>query len=222
MASRSLAGSRARSHLSEVLEDLPVFPLPGVVLMPGAMLPLHVFEPRYQALVRHSLATDRVFGIATLQPGFEADYDGSPQLYPEIGVGLIVAHERLEDDRWNLLLEHIARAVILEELPSPHPFRLVRAGVRADDPDGASVAMAQLRALVLQLAAIRPAAREEAGRIVALPDAEMLDELARRVLEDPDDQRRYLGLDRYVERAGLLGSRLGAVLAPRGTPSAEA
>ena len=222
MASRSLAGSLARSHPPEMLEDLPIFPLPGVVLMPGAMLPLHVFEPRYRALVRHCMAGDRILGIATLQPGSEDEPDGLPELYPEIGIRLIVAHERLDDGRSNILLEHIARAEIVEDLPTEQPFRLVRAGLHADDPDGAAVPLAQLRALVLQLAAIRPAAREEAGRIIALPDAEMLDELARRILEDPDDQRRYLVLDRYVERAGLLGSRLGAVLAPKGTPTAEA
>ena len=50
----------------------------------------------------------------------------------------------------------------------------------------------------------------------------VVDELARRVLENPDDQRRYLGLDRQAERASFIGQRLGEVLAPTGTPSAEA
>jgi hypothetical protein len=99
---------------------------------------------------------------------------------------------------------------------------VVHAVLRRDDPDGSSVAIAQLEALLLQLAAIRPAARDEVRRLMAMPDPEMLDELARRVLEDPDDQRKYLGLDRHAERAGLLGQRLGEVLAPTGTPSAEA
>ena len=51
---------------------IPLFPLPGVVLLPGTMLPLHIFEPRYRAMVADALAGDRMIGMAKLKPGWES------------------------------------------------------------------------------------------------------------------------------------------------------
>ena len=50
---------------------IPLFPLPGVVLLPGALLPLHIFEPRYRAMVADALAGDRRIGMAMIRPGWE-------------------------------------------------------------------------------------------------------------------------------------------------------
>ena len=68
-------------------QELPVLPLPDVVLMPGALLPLHIFEPRYRALIKHCRGGEGVMGIATLRPGFESDYYGEPPIFREVGVG---------------------------------------------------------------------------------------------------------------------------------------
>ena len=62
------------------LEEVPVFPLPNVVLLPGALLPLHVFEPRYREMTRDVVAGRRRMAVARLQPGFEADYHGRPPM----------------------------------------------------------------------------------------------------------------------------------------------
>jgi len=61
---------------------LPLFPLPNVVLFPGVFLPLHIFEPRYKEMVADALAGDRIIGMALLRPGWEADYEGRPPIYP--------------------------------------------------------------------------------------------------------------------------------------------
>jgi len=61
---------------------VPVFPLPGVVLFPGAEMSLHVFELRYRTMVREALSGGRRIALATLVPGWEADYEGSPAFHP--------------------------------------------------------------------------------------------------------------------------------------------
>ena len=95
---------------------IPIFPLPNVVLFPGVFLPLHIFEPRYRAMTRDALAEDRIIGISLLQPGFEADYEGRPPVYP-IGCAGVISHSaRLEDGRFNLVLHGLAKYRIVEEL----------------------------------------------------------------------------------------------------------
>jgi hypothetical protein len=112
---------------SDALETLPLFPLPSAILLPYEMLPLHVFEPRYRALVEQLLETGGPLGIAQLAPGWEAAYEGRPALRPVVGVGTIVRHERLPNGRFNILVRGLARARIEGELPPDQPFRVVRA-----------------------------------------------------------------------------------------------
>jgi len=108
---------------------LSIFPLGGAILFPGLQLPLHVFEPRYRALVGSALAKDRK--IAMIQP------QGSGEAAPlfDIGcVGRIGEVEALEDGRYNIVLEGEARFRLLRELEVTTPFRQVE-GELIDDPD---------------------------------------------------------------------------------------
>jgi Lon protease-like protein len=75
------------------LSSLPIFPLPNCVLLPGGLLPLHVFEPRYRELTRDCLAGAQLMGIARLRPGFETTYYGCPPVYERCGVGRIICSE---------------------------------------------------------------------------------------------------------------------------------
>jgi Lon protease-like protein len=96
---------------------IPLFPLPNVVLFPGVFLPLHVFEPRYRTMTQEALAGDRIIGMTLLQPGYEADYDGRPAVYP-VGCAGVVSHaERTSDGRYNIVLHGLEKFRIVEELP---------------------------------------------------------------------------------------------------------
>ena len=107
---------------------LSIFPLTGAVLYPGLQLPLHFFEPRYRALVSDSLARDR--RIAMIQP--QAPGEGAPLF--NIGcVGKIADVEALEDGRYNIVLEGIARFRLIRELDVTTPFRQVEAELLNDD-----------------------------------------------------------------------------------------
>ena len=103
-----------------------LFPLPDVVFFPRTNLPLHIFEPRYRQLMRDALAGDRRIAIALLQPGWEADYEGSPAVHPICCVGVIGSHQELEDGRFNLVLQGEQRIRICDVIQK-QPYRTVTA-----------------------------------------------------------------------------------------------
>jgi Lon protease-like protein len=115
---------------------VPVFPLPDVVFFPGVLLSLHVFEPRYQALVADARRGEGLIAIATLLPGWERDYDGAPPFHPLATIGRLGEIAELADGRSNITLLGLERAHLEEEF-TDRPYRLARARVapdRAPDP----------------------------------------------------------------------------------------
>jgi uncharacterized protein len=112
---------------------LSIFPLAGAILLPGSFLPLHIFEPRYRALVSDALARDRRIAMIQPRPGQD---DVHPELF-EIGcVGKVVEVEALEDGRFNLVLEGQSRFRLLREMEVTTPFRQVEADLGAFPNDG--------------------------------------------------------------------------------------
>ncbi|HEX4847878.1 MAG TPA: LON peptidase substrate-binding domain-containing protein [Novosphingobium sp.] len=99
-----------------------IFPLPGAILFPGMQLPLHIFEPRYRALVKDALARDRRIGM--IQP--QRAEEGAP-LYRIGCLGKIEEVEALDDGRFNLILEGEARFRLVRELDAATPFRQIEA-----------------------------------------------------------------------------------------------
>lgn len=108
---------------------LSIFPLPGAILYPGLQLPLHIFEPRYRAMVSDALARDR--RIAMIQP--QRPVEGAP-LFSVGCVGHIDEIEALEDGRFNLVLTGEARFRMLRELDVATPFRQIE-GELLDEPE---------------------------------------------------------------------------------------
>jgi Lon protease-like protein len=105
---------------------IAVFPLPNVVLFPRAILPLHVFEPRYRLMTHDALASSRLVAVALLRPGFEPRYHTlDVDIYPVVCVGRIIREERLPDGRYNFLLQGLTRAQILQE-NAELPYRRAR------------------------------------------------------------------------------------------------
>jgi Lon protease-like protein len=114
------------------LTRLSIFPLQGALLFPGLHLPLHLFEPRYRALITDALARDR--RIAMIQP--QGPGDDAPLF--DIGcVGKIGEFEALEDGRFNVILEGIARFRVIRELDVSTPFRQVEGELLTEPEDEA-------------------------------------------------------------------------------------
>ena len=103
-----------------------LFPLPNVTVFPHVMQPLHVFEPRYRALFAEALATNKLIAMATLEPGWEENYEQRPATYPHACLCRIATHTKLNDGCYNGLLVGLRRARIIEELPPGKIFREVR------------------------------------------------------------------------------------------------
>lgn len=114
------------------LSSLPIFPLPNCVLLPGGLLPLHVFEPRYRDLTRDCLAGHHLMAVARLRPGYETAYYGRPPVFERCGVGRIICSEELPDGRFALLLRGVARVEIARELPADRAYRIVEAKILPD------------------------------------------------------------------------------------------
>ena len=95
--------------------SIPLFPLPNVVLFPNVFLPLHIFEPRYRRMVADALQGDRIIGMVLLRPGWEADYEGRPAVYPIGCAGLITHAEPLADGRYNIVLRGLEKFRLLAE-----------------------------------------------------------------------------------------------------------
>jgi Lon protease-like protein len=109
-----------------------LFPLPNLVLFPQVMQPLHVFEPRYRQMTADALGSDRFIAIVLLQSGWEADYAGCPALYSVACLCRIVAEQRLDDGRFNILLRGLSRIQITQEIQSDMLYRSARAELLAD------------------------------------------------------------------------------------------
>ena len=105
--------------------EIPIFPLPNLVFFPQAIVPLHIFEPRYRTMIRDVLREKKQFGIFLLKPGWEKDYWGSPEIF-EVGcLGKIEAYESLPTGHFNVLLRGMYRIRVLECV-SDYPYRRMR------------------------------------------------------------------------------------------------
>jgi len=116
----------------ELFEAVPVFPLPHVVLFPEARLPLHIFEPRYRAMLRDCLASEeRTMVIAQIDRG------GGGRIASVAGIGVVVEHQLLPDGRSNIVVAGRAR-VRLEEIQEEEeprfPYKRARARRLFDAP----------------------------------------------------------------------------------------
>jgi Lon protease-like protein len=204
-----------------VVPQLPVFPLPNVVFFPGTLLPLHIFEPRYRAMIRHVMETDQRMAVALLRPGFEPTYEGAPAVHPVMCMGEVVTMQELPDGRSNVLLRGLARVKVLKELTTPHAFRVLEVQVLADEIGGR-----QGHALATQLATVRQLFGTVVSRVPQLQltdagdlfqaDADpayVIDAVASAIPADPERKQELLAERDLVQRGALLSAMLAEAVA---------
>ncbi len=158
----------------EILSALPIFPLPNVVLLPGMMLPLNVFEPRYLELVDHVLSSGLHIGVPLLRPGYEANYDGRPPVEQVFGVGRLLAHHRFPDGRRFIRLEGLGRVRLARELEPRHSFREVEAIALPEQALSDLRSLEILKAQLERVASLCPDDGEMIEGLLALRDARVL------------------------------------------------
>jgi len=200
------------------LAALPIFPLPEAVLFPGALLPLHVFEPRYRTMTSDVLAGRRVMAIARLRPGFEADYEGRPPVFATCGVGYVVGSEALPDGRYHILLRGVGRALIEAELPATKAYREVRARVlvdsRSQHPELLAERHQQLVAVCDRLSLLmddRGAELRELARALPSPSA-CADVLSAALVREPDDRQALLEMTDPADRLATVTGHIAELI----------
>jgi Lon protease-like protein len=194
-----------------------MFPLPGVVLFPRALLPLHIFEERYKKMARDLLSSHRHLAVAMLESPEDAMNPGRPAVRPIMGMGeVIVAHE-LPDGRFNVVLRGRARVHMDEEIASDEPYRMIVASLRTDLPVADVREMLDadqsLRALVGRLAENIPDGGELLRQVVASQSApaELADVLAAALIVDPHKRQRLLEIRDGLRRIELVTAEIVAM-----------
>ena len=194
--------------------EVPVFPLPSVVLFPKALLPLKVFEPRYRAMVKDVLDSHGCIAMALFKPGWEEQYfEGSPDVFTMVGVGRVLEYQPREDGTYRIARVDQVRE---EEPPAPE-----RAGLRER-------IRLYLHCLLKKEPSIGP-------RGLAKIDAEVeksedlgffIDSIGYHFLADPREKQLLLEATNALERERLLREFLvrhaKIVEDGRGDPSPEA
>jgi uncharacterized protein len=186
---------------------IPLFPLPEVVLLPGTLLPLHIFEPRYRAMVADALSGDRTIGMAMIKPGWETE-GRTPEIHPVGGAGRIVEAEELSDGRYNIVLEGEFRYRVVAESP-PAPYRVAEveeiASIPFRDPSEAMRISTEAASLFRAIAAAMeaPPLPEE-----PLGPERLASELAVRLRYDASELQALLETDSIPSRFEALLSRM--------------
>jgi hypothetical protein len=189
-----------RAALRGAVAALKVFPLHGVVVLPGTPAPFHVFEPRYKALVRDALRGDRILAFPSLF-GKSDEHALRPPLRAVCGAGVIEAEERYEDGRFDVVVRGLARVRLLEEAPQGKLYREFRAEVLEDvlppgGPRALESELEALRQLVYELSTKLPkesGAPQLAEAVAQMKDpSAIVDLVAAAAVSDADARQKVL------------------------------
>lgn len=197
-------------------EEIPVMTLPGATFFPQALMPLHIFEPRYREMLSHVLDDHRMFAVAALADTADPTLDEPPCRVAT--VGMIRACQKSDDGTSNLLLHGLVR-VRISEIVREHPYRTIRIRPLASEPGATAEENQTLR---LELTELLVAKQELAGRpsnqldqfLQTIDDPEtFVDVAAFNLCEDAALKQKLLETLNLNTRLKLFGRKLRAEVA---------
>jgi Lon protease-like protein len=209
------------------LSHLPVFPLPRAVLFPGTVLPLHVFEPRYVDMVTDALAGDRTLAIVMLKDE-AAEAESAAPIHDVACAGRIIHADRLDNGRYNILLQGMHRVRLLEELPLERAYRRFRAEIIPRPSEAelvrASRELGRMQSCVLSLRSSVAESDEQLVEVLrSTPDpVQLADILSAAVVSDSALQQSLLAEADFQSRLKSLIDALADVMVRTGAPPREA
>ena len=194
-------------------DEVPVMTLPGAVFFPQALMPLHIFEPRYQHMLRDVLATNRLFAVAGLDMGQVREPERFEPPHRIASVGIIRACQKNENGTANLLLQGLCRVEILKIL-GDEPYRRIQvralvseAGATADENMSLRRELARLLNLKQKLSAARSAEMAAFLKTVEDPEA-FVDIAAFSLCENAVFKQKLLETLDVHRRLKLFGNQL--------------
>jgi len=119
------AQSARAAEVRKLPAEIPLFPLPEVVLFPGNARPLVIYEPRYREMIADALKGDKIIGMVRLREGYEKDYEGRPPIDSVGCAGVIEDYKQLPDGRYAILLRGLTTFRITSE-DQRKPYRLAK------------------------------------------------------------------------------------------------
>ena len=131
--------AHGHASVSNANEAIPVFDIPGFVLFPHTLVPFHVFEKRYGAMLDACLAERRLMVVAGRKPGWENQLGGDSENVEIAGLGRVLSDRRFHDGRYNIFVHCISRVKIMRTHQFA-PYRIVDLEP-LDDSHGSPIAL---------------------------------------------------------------------------------
>lgn len=192
---------------------LPIFPLPDFVFFAHTRVPLHVFEPRYRAMVSEALESTRRIGLVLLKDGWQTDYYGSPPVHAYGTAGLIESSYHYEDGRYDVMLRGLVRYRILDETHEGE-YRVARVIAEPEfhgQPDKISELRSDLVALSKRYLRHFPD-KPEVPELETAPFDAIVNALVMALGFDSDRKQKLLGLNDLSERARAVSESMSEKL----------
>ena len=184
---------------------IPIFPLPNVVLFPNVFLPLHIFEPRYRAMVKDALASDRIIGMVLLRPGFEAELRRPSACLSDRMCGPHHPLRATSDGRFNIVLRGLEKFRVTGE-EGGKLYRMAQVEALAETITEEDKTMMHGIARVSSICSLPPwntvAATRNCRRMS--PDDDLVNALAQYLALEPIERQALLECDGVLSRCGAL------------------
>jgi len=202
---------------ADLLPDaLPLFPLKGVLLLPGATLPLNIFEPRYLNMVEDALGNGRIIGMIQPKIANVESPGGEPAVYETGCAGRIVSFEETGDGRFTIMLLGMCRFRIESELPLQSGYRVVCPDFNPffDDLNDDECRVPDREALLTTVGAYFIANDIEAdwSSIEGAADSALITTLSMLCPFDPIEKQALLECENTILRGQLLGNLMALSL----------
>ena len=189
---------------------MPLFPLPRVVLFPGTLLRLHVFEPRYVQLLEKIQEEEGLFSIPMIRMSTLAVQD--PELHPVAGIGKVVHCTALPENRYNIVVLGVGRIRIEQEHTQVDLYRTAQGRLLREETENFDVV--PLKQLLTQIIMRDPSLSKTMSLLLdeSLVQRTFLNTVAQLILSDADERQKFLEVESVHAQGDLLSEKLAEVL----------
>jgi Lon protease-like protein len=198
--------------------EVPVMTLPNVAFFPQALMPLHIFEPRYRRMLRDVLASNRLFAVAGIDPRVNDPEDALEPIHRIASVGIVRACQKRDNGTSDLLLQGLVRVEVLEVV-TEKPYRSIRIRALASAPGAEAAENERLRQELARLLQLKSklgarAPLDVAAFVQTIDDPEVFSDLAAFTFcENPAVKQKLLETLDVNRRLQLFSRQLKAEIA---------